>query len=92
MHLLVVAPVEVGRDGSGLLLADPQISRRHLEVRALDAQVWVRDLGSTNGTALDGVPLIGAHRIRAGEVVGLGSCTIELFDWTEREPGASTDA
>jgi len=44
--------------GQGLTLAHESVSRRHCELR-VDArgQVWVRDLGSTNGTLLDGAPV-----------------------------------
>ncbi len=37
-----------------LLLQDPTVSRRHAELERVEAGVRVRDLGSTNGTFLDG--------------------------------------
>ncbi|HVU92872.1 MAG TPA: FtsK/SpoIIIE domain-containing protein, partial [Jatrophihabitans sp.] len=49
----------VGRDaGCDLVLSDPDVSRRHAEI-AVDGSITVRDLGSTNGTYLDGVPVGG---------------------------------
>jgi pSer/pThr/pTyr-binding forkhead associated (FHA) protein len=57
--------MEVGRECDGLLLADPQTSRRHalLELRGTD--IVVEDLGSTNGTFLDGektdMPVVATH-------------------------------
>lgn len=47
----------LGRDCEGLLLADPQVSRRHLRLRPVSGMVEVADLSSTNGSYLDGVPL-----------------------------------
>lgn len=48
----------VGRDEAcGVRLADPDVSRRHLEIRVGDGEVEVRDVGSTNGSLLAGVPL-----------------------------------
>ena len=49
----------VGRaPGQGLTLAHESVSRRHCELRVDPrGQVWVRDLGSTNGTLLDGTPV-----------------------------------
>lgn len=42
---------DIGRDpGSDLALADPRMSRRHLQVRERRGWVEVRDLGSANGT------------------------------------------
>ncbi len=57
------APLVLGRDASlPFALPDAQVSRHHCELRLIGDQVFVRDLGSTNGTSID------ARRI-AGEVV-----------------------
>ena len=53
--------------GSDLCLDDPTVSRVHCELRVKADCVSVKDLGSTNGTYVDGV------RIRDGEVVP-GAC------------------
>jgi transcriptional regulator with GAF, ATPase, and Fis domain len=42
-------------DGVPLSLADPKVSRLHAELELDDGGVWVRDLGSRNGTWIDGV-------------------------------------
>lgn len=50
----------IGRDPSycAIVLPEPEISRRHVEiVRAEDGSLWVSDLGSRNGTWLNGRPL-----------------------------------
>lgn len=66
---------------------DPYASNRHAQVwRAPDGQVWIEDLGSTNGTWLGGGPLQGGHRIAgptpigSGVVVRIGRTDIP---WTE---------
>lgn len=55
---------------------DPTVSRRHAEIlRAADG--WrIRDLGSANGTELNGARLIGDRLLREGDVVGLGRSTL----------------
>ena len=54
-----VEPVVLGRaEGAQLVLADPEVSALHCEVRALPEGILLRDLGSTNGT------FVGAMRIR----------------------------
>ncbi|MCX6259168.1 MAG: FHA domain-containing protein, partial [Bacteroidia bacterium] len=45
----------IGRDPScEVVLEDLRISRKHAEVYRKDGNIWVRDLGSTNGTFLNG--------------------------------------
>jgi hypothetical protein len=58
-----------------LRLSDPGVSRHHAQVELREGQVWVEDLGSTNGTTVDGVkvtapvPLSHAQRIAIGSTV-----------------------
>jgi class 3 adenylate cyclase len=80
LRLLLGGPaVEVGRDCQGLLLTDPQISRRHLSLQEASGEVRVTDLGSRNGTRVDGTPIDGAHVLAPGQVVQLGATTIALW-------------
>src|SRR5262245_51294795 len=58
-----------------LVLADDAVSRRHLEVRVRTDQVRVVDLGSTNGTAVDGVRVVEAI-LSAASLIRLGGTTI----------------
>jgi class 3 adenylate cyclase len=73
----LVDPLEVGRGGSGLLLDDPAVSRRHLELRVEDARIVVTDLGSANGTTIDGAPVAEATSLEPGSTLRLGDTTIE---------------
>jgi class 3 adenylate cyclase len=77
LHLALHEPLEIGRDCAGLLLSDPQTSRRHLRIGVEDGSVVVTDLGSTNGTFVDGRQLAGPHRLLAGQLLRLGDTTIE---------------
>ncbi|HKI03829.1 MAG TPA: adenylate/guanylate cyclase domain-containing protein [Thermoanaerobaculia bacterium] len=67
-------PFLVGRSTAcDLPIQDPTVSRRHAELELTGAGVRVRDLGSTNGTYLDGVRVIDAlatpgSRIAFGKV------------------------
>ena len=52
----VVRRVSVGSaEGNGLVIADPTVSRVHAELIPSDRGLWVRDLGSRNGTYLDAI-------------------------------------
>jgi transcriptional regulator with GAF, ATPase, and Fis domain len=53
--------------GSGLVIADPAVSRIHAELELRDDGAWLRDLGSRNGTFIEGV------QIRVGRVPDRGS-------------------
>ena len=80
LHVVLHEPLQIGRDCAGLLLNDPQISRLHLELRPDGGRVMVADLGSTNGTTIDGNPLVGpAVPLAQGSVVTAGDTTIALF-------------
>ncbi|MET0802231.1 MAG: adenylate/guanylate cyclase domain-containing protein [Actinomycetota bacterium] len=78
IHLVVHEPIEIGRDCAGVLLADPEISRRHLELRPNGRGIVVTDLGSLNGTSLNGRALEMAAVLHAGDLVQFGGCTLEV--------------
>ncbi|MFJ2263793.1 FHA domain-containing protein [Streptomyces sp. NPDC087844] len=65
--------VRIGRgDDNDLLVDDLSVSRLHAELRALpDGTYEIVDLGSHNGTFLNGQPVTRA-RIDAGDIVGIG--------------------
>lgn len=88
LWLVLHEALEVGRDCPGLLIDDPRASRRHLQLRPSGGGVTVVDLGSTNGTLLDGRPLVGTEKLEAGSVVQIGDTAIELVTplTAEREP------
>lgn len=78
LYVSVRGPIVVGRECDGLLLADPQVSRRHLSLDVADGRVIVTDLGSTNGSTLDGRRLTAPAALAAGSVVRFGETTIML--------------
>ena len=63
--------VTIGREGSALNLPNPQVSRNHAEIRAIQGGHDVRDLGSTNGTFVNG-NRITATRLNRGDVIQIG--------------------
>lgn len=77
LHVLVHEPLEVGRDCDGVVLTDPQTSRRHLVLTPDDGDLTVTDLGSTNGTFADGRRLDGPYRMVPGSAIRLGDTVIE---------------
>lgn len=78
LHLALVGRLELGRDCDGLLLVDSQASRRHLELVPAAGGVIATDLGSTNGTFLDGVRLTEPVVLGPAVRLRIGDTTIEL--------------
>jgi hypothetical protein len=72
-------PLRIGRDpASGLRLSHETVSRVHAELRR-QGGLWVlRDLGSTNGTTVNGRRVIGATIVHEGDQVGFGTMTFRL--------------
>lgn len=86
VRLALRAPLVIGRDCEGLLLDDPQVSRRHLQLTPIGAEVLCTDLGSTNGTYLDGVRVDGAVRLAAGQTLAAGGARFRLAPPEPRPP------
>ncbi len=63
----------------GIVLHDSSVSRRHARLFLRDGHWWIEDLGSRNGTALDGSPVQGAMPLKAGVRVLLGDSEIEVL-------------
>ncbi|MFI8852126.1 FHA domain-containing protein [Streptomyces sp. NPDC053499] len=81
IHLLQGGKVHLGRSAEAdVPLDDPDVSRLHCAVTVTDGgTVTVTDLGSTNGTTLDGTPVGGRPVLfRPGATLRIGETTIRL--------------
>jgi predicted Ser/Thr protein kinase len=66
----------IGRleDGAGKLADDPEISRRHARVFRTGEEAYsIEDLGSTNGTFVNGMRVEGAKPLSAADVITVGN-------------------
>ncbi len=69
----------VGRSAEAdITLGHDTISRRHALIWRTDGILWVRDLGSSNGTTVDGSPASTATRLRQGSLLALGGVSARL--------------
>lgn len=70
-------PAVIGRSlDVDVVVGDDTVSRRHAEFRGDRDAVEVEDLGSSNGTTLNGNPIAGAITLHDGDLLALGSCTM----------------
>ena len=77
-------------------LKSPRVSRWHCCMTEVDGEVWVRDLGSTNGTWIDG-RRVSSGRVRIGDVLAIAhhryrveEVRAEPASWADR-PGTPGD-
>jgi hypothetical protein len=60
-----------------MVIADPNVSRRHAEIRPVGPSFVIVDLGSTNGTKVNGAT-ISQHTLRSGDTINIGATTIRF--------------
>ncbi|RSS84378.1 DUF1707 and FHA domain-containing protein [Streptomyces sp. WAC06614] len=74
-----VEPLRIGRDpGNGLRLTHETVSRAHAELSLRDGLWVLKDLGSTNGTTVNGRRVTGSAVVRDGDQVGFGRVVFRL--------------
>ena len=79
----------IGREGADLTIGDPELSRRHLLLRPVDEGVEVEDLGSLNGTFVNGSRIEGAVTLESDAKLRAGVTEIELaISIPEPEPAS----
>ncbi len=61
-----------------IVLADTQASRRHAELTCREGRVWLRDLGSANGTFSGGQRLAAPVELCPGDAITIGDTTLRL--------------
>jgi hypothetical protein len=80
----------IGRDSTnGVAINDPEVSRRHARLTFQGGKYVLEDLGSTNGSFVNGQRLSGPHVLKAGDVVALGEQIVLMYDAVNIDPGAT---
>ncbi len=81
----------IGRDASNQIpINDAEISRKHSQLVLQGGKYVLTDLGSTNGTFVNGQRVTGQHVLQPGEVISLGEQINLLFESvTVSDPNAT---
>lgn len=65
---------------SDVFLPDTMLSRRHAQIERREDGYYVIDLGSTNGTFVNGERLSHEHRLRDGDTISMGDCRLHFSE------------
>lgn len=83
VQLTIRSWITIGRaDDVDLRIPDETVSRRHARITVAPSKeesiLMLTDLGSANGTFINRGPLVGGHRLSAGDIVEVGNCRLTV--------------
>jgi class 3 adenylate cyclase len=90
LYVEIREPLEIGRECDGVLLLDGQASRRHALLTPRGDSVLVEDLGSTNGTLLDGARISSPVVLLPSAIVRIGDTVLQLASSGAPAPAGAT--
>jgi NADPH-dependent 2,4-dienoyl-CoA reductase/sulfur reductase-like enzyme/ferredoxin len=89
-RVAVERALEIGREGQGVRVADDGVSRRHAKLLPSPLGLSLVDLGSRNGTLLNGRPVTARTQLTDGDVIRIGRTElIVLLPPDERVPAGA---
>ncbi len=81
-RLEVATTLTLGRQDVDVAIDDPTISRHHARIRPVDGGLEIDDLGSKNGTWVNGTRIDAPARLAAGDVVAVGE-VLMVVEWEQ---------
>ena len=83
----------IGRHpGCDIVLESAAVSRQHAEVTLSDGEVWITDLRSRNGTAVNGRQVAERQRLQAGDEIMVGDLQLQFSAGPGNAAGDVIDA
>ena len=77
----------LGRDaGNRIRLSDSQISRNHCKIRKIGESLFLTDLGTRNGTSVNGKP-VAETALVIGDRIAIGSTVLRIVDESHERQG-----
>ncbi len=82
--------ITIGRDiNADIVISVPEISRRHARFRRGAGGFVLEDLGSTNGTFVNGKRLTAPQLLNSGDIIMFGEAVTVVFEGGEFDPNAT---
>lgn len=82
--------LHIGRESSNeIAVNDAEVSRRHARLTFQGGKYVLEDMGSTNGTFVNGQRLTGPRVLKSGEVISLGEQIVFVYEAVASDPGAT---
>jgi len=91
----VIFPLEgdqliIGRDAvNAVAINDAEVSRKHARLTFQGGKYVLEDLGSTNGTFVNGQRLVSSTVLKPGDVVSLGEQIVLMYEGLSADAGAT---
>ena len=80
-------PLSVGRGGhNDLVVGDGMVSWEHMKIWADGEALWLSDVGSTNGTFVNGERITGTVRLQVGDRIGAGPVLLTVAQRSSFRP------
>ena len=87
---LTLGEYSIGRDvNNTIVINDAEVSRKHARLYSQAGAYVIEDLGSTNGTFVNGQRLIGPHALRHGEMISMGDNVSLAFEAPQFDQSAT---
>ena len=87
---LEIDQIGIGRDSANeISVNDAEVSRRHARLTFQGGKYVLEDMGSTNGTFVNGQRLSGPRVLKSGEVISLGEQIVFVYETVDSDPGAT---
>jgi len=82
--------ISIGRDSSNSIsVNDAEVSRHHARMSFQGGKYVLEDMGSTNGSFVNGQRLTGPRVLKSGEVISFGEQIVFVYEAVESDPGAT---
>src|SRR5512138_65218 len=80
----------IGRDtSSAIAINDAEVSRKHARLNYQGGKYVIEDLGSTNGTFVNGQRLVSPVVLKSGDVISLGEQIVLMYEALSADAGAT---
>lgn len=76
-RFIVTLPCSIGRKNSDLILNDRQVSRQHAELKIIEKALVIMDMGSTNGTRVNGKAIL-RKQLVPNDLISIGPINLRV--------------